>query len=68
MVTSKPSDTAVPRRRHYMIGFLVFGVLSGFTAAGLVLVLEGSVLAAILAYSVVGSIGLLGLALTAIWA
>ena len=67
MMTSKPSDTLVPMRRHYMIGFLVFGILTGFTAAALVLLWGGGVFGAILAYSVVGSIGLLCIAATAVW-
>jgi hypothetical protein len=51
-----------------MIGFMAFGVLMGLTAGTIVLSMGGGVMAAILAYAVVGSLGLLGMAATALWA
>ena len=67
MESSKIPDQPVARRRQMMAGFVVFGVLLGITAAVLVLAMGGSVFMAVLTYSVAGSIGLLGMAVTAIW-
>lgn len=50
-----------------MIGFMAFGILMGLTAGTIVLTLGGGMLAAVLAYAVVGSMGLLGMAATALW-
>ena len=50
-----------------MIGGLAFGVLVGLTAAALILAFGGGVMAALLAYPLAGSLGLLGMAATALW-
>ena len=50
-----------------MIGGLAFGVLVGLTAAAVILALGGGVMAALLAYPVAGSLGLIGMAATALW-
>ena len=54
--------------KSLMIGFMAFGILMGLTAGTIVLTLGGGMLAAVLAYAVVGSMGLLGMAATALWA
>ena len=53
--------------KSLMIGFMAFGILMGLTAGTIVLTLGGGMLAAVLAYAVVGSMGLLGMAATALW-
>jgi len=53
--------------KSLMIGFMAFGILMGLTAGTIVLTLGGGMLAAVLAYAVVGSLGLLGMAATALW-
>ena len=54
--------------KSLMIGFMAFGILMGLTAGTIVLTFGGGMLAAVLAYAVVGSMGLLGMAATALWA
>ena len=53
--------------KSLMIGFMAFGILMGLTAGTIVLTFGGGMLAAVLAYAVVGSMGLLGMAATALW-
>ena len=53
--------------KSLMIGFMAFGILMGLTAGTIGLTLGGGMLAAVLAYAVVGSMGLLGMAATALW-
>lgn len=50
--------------KSLMIGLIAFGVLVGLTAGTIVLTLSGGVMAAILAYAVAGSLGMLGMAAT----
>jgi hypothetical protein len=50
-----------------MISFTTFGILVGITAAAWAVVAGGGVFTALLAYSIVGTLGLLSMALLDPW-
>jgi hypothetical protein len=61
--------TAVSGRpvRSLLVGFLAFGFLVGMMGGAYVLATGGGVMAAIITYVVAGSLGLVGMAATALW-
>lgn len=61
------SDQPARQERPLLLGFLAFGFLVGLTAMTCVLAIDGGVMAAIIAYVVAGSLGLVGVAATTLW-
>lgn len=66
-MTSARSGQPALQERSLLLGSLAFGFLVAITAVVFVMAAGGGVIAAIIAYVAAGSLGLVGMAATALW-